>query len=53
MYKAGDYQFVIQEHPQLAFHEVSAWLKANYFQKQVPTFEQKQISSLHQMITQI
>ena len=33
MYKVGDYQFVIEEHPLKEFNEVSSWLKANYFPK--------------------
>jgi len=31
MFKAGDYQFVFEEHPTKMFNEVAAWLKANYF----------------------
>ena len=38
MYKAGDYQFVIEEHPTKLFDEVSAWLNANYFQTFVQIF---------------
>ena len=38
MYKAGDYQFVVEEHPTNLFDEVSAWLKANYFQACIEIF---------------
>jgi hypothetical protein len=37
---------VIEEHPTEYFDEVRAWLKANYFQKCIPCFEQKKIVSL-------
>ena len=46
MYKAGDYQFVIEEHPLKEFNEVSSWLKANYFPKCMDIFEMKQIRTL-------
>jgi len=31
MYRAGDYQFIFEEHPSNLFNEVNSWLKANYF----------------------
>ena len=46
MYKVGDYQFKIEEHPLKEFNEVSNWLKANYFQKCQDIFEMKQIRTL-------
>jgi len=39
IYKAGDYQFVIEEHSQKLFDEVTNWLKANYFTTCIPIFE--------------
>ena len=53
MYKVGDYQFIIEEHPLKEFNEVSNWLKANYFQKCQDIFEMKQIRTLKQMIQQV
>ena len=53
MYKAGDYQFVVEEHPTNLFDEVSAWLNANYFSSCVQVFQQKQITSLYQMVQQL
>jgi hypothetical protein len=33
MYKAGPYNFVIEDHPVLQFSPLKTWLKANNFQK--------------------
>lgn len=41
IYKAGEYQFVIEEHPTEEFNMVSAWLRANYFNDCIPVFESK------------
>ena len=46
MYKAGEYQFVIEEHPTNHFNEVEAWLNANYFPMCISIFEMKQIKNL-------
>ena len=48
MYKAADYYFMVEETDKI-FHEVSAWLKANYFEKCVELFEMKQIKTLRQL----
>ena len=31
MFKAGDYQFIFEEHPSLIFDDVGCWLKSNGF----------------------
>jgi hypothetical protein len=41
MYKVGEYQFTILEHPTATFPEVSHWLTANYFQQCIDIFEKK------------
>ena len=46
MYKVGEYQFVLQEHPTKIFNEVTHWLKANYFEQCIQLFEMKQIKTL-------
>jgi len=38
MFKAGEYQFVFEEHPVHIFDEVACWLKANYFYNLIPIF---------------
>lgn len=53
MYKVGDYQFIIEEHPLKEFNEVASWLKANYFPKCQDIFEMKQIRTLKQMMHQV
>jgi len=53
MYKVGDYQFKIQEHPTNTFNEVSHWLKSNFFESCVQIFEMKQIRNLSQLVQQI
>jgi len=50
IFKAGDYQFVIEDHPTEEFNPVSAWLKANYFATCIQNFETKQIKTLQQMV---
>lgn len=47
IFKVGEYQFVIEEHPTEEFNTVSAWLQANYFKGLVSVFEGKQIKTLH------
>lgn len=53
IFKVGEYQFVIEEHPTEEFNSVAAWLQANYFSHLVPIFESKQIKTLHQMVKHI
>ena len=53
MYKVGDYQFKIQEHPTNTFNEVSHWFKSNFFESCVQIFEMKQIRNLSQLVQQI
>lgn len=47
MYKAGDCQFVIEEHPTMLLNEMRAWLKANYFEQCIQSFETRNIGSQH------
>lgn len=50
IYKAGDHQFIIEEHQNQEFNQVSSWLKANYFNMCIQNFESKQIKTLQQMV---
>jgi hypothetical protein len=53
MFKVGEYQFTILEHPTATFPEVSHWLNANYFNQFIEIFDLKQIRTLQQLVQQI